>query len=90
VVEELEDALGLVLRQGVVDGGGQIEEHESRAEDARPHDVRRVAPADGRRDENRQGAEGQHEPDAVGDAVDDLFPERLRARTVCCWFVRHI
>jgi len=79
MVQFSEDMLSPVSRQGVIEGGYQVEQHRRRGKDAGARDVPRVAVTERPQHEKRCRDHGSHEPDAMAHAVRDFFPEGLRA-----------
>src|SRR6266571_1153734 len=78
VIDHPKHALCLVRRQGVIQGGGQVQRHDRPPEDARAEYAGGAPPPDGRADQRRHGPERRQEAHAMTYAVRDLFAARLQ------------
>jgi hypothetical protein len=79
VIEDAQDRFGGWVLNGVVEGRGGIEQNQGRAEDRTADDMPGGTVKAGKGGEHAEAADGQHDAEAMGDAVGDFLASLVAA-----------
>ena len=77
MLDYLENLLGLACREGVIEGGSQVQQYHGAGENSRADEESRRSLSRCLHDKKRGANECRDQSDTMADAVGNFFPPRL-------------